>query len=304
MMPETMDSGPVRSSNFIILLARQRSGTQALRSVLGSHRGIFCFNEVFNLPGKDSANAKVHETNYFTFLAKYAAGDVRKILPPDHKQLFLEFLEYLNGFTAKRYKLIDVKFNTTHFLCRLYKGLFEAPYLFDIIKSERLKVLVLTRRNYLRAFLSSVKAQNSGRYAMTESGGGYVDQKIRIEIPILVSKLEQCLAEDELVGQCFASYGNRLTVEYADVFAEPGKGPGGDFLSTLAKWLKVDNVFPGESHFRKQSSLTLPETIENYDEVAGALRDTKFAYCLEDEKIYGPGKPPAMLAGVNSGRLE
>jgi hypothetical protein len=34
-------------SNFIILLARQRSGTNALRSILESHPAISCLPEVF-----------------------------------------------------------------------------------------------------------------------------------------------------------------------------------------------------------------------------------------------------------------
>ena len=96
-------------SNVVILLARQRSGTNALRSVLSAHPDIYCHNEVFNLADIDTDEDRVlREANFFNFQEKYARGDVRRLLPSNHERLFLDFLEYLRCFSSKRYMLIDV----------------------------------------------------------------------------------------------------------------------------------------------------------------------------------------------------
>src|SRR5439155_21523038 len=41
-----------------------------------------------------------------------------------------------------------------------------------------------------------------------------------------------------------------------------------------------------ECEFHKQSSLALPDAIENFGEIASVLRGTQFEYCLEDEPMY------------------
>ena len=111
-------SPPADYSDFIVVLSRQRSGTNPLRSVLESHPEIFCFNEVFNLPDRDADEPLLRESNFFTFLERYATDDVRRTMPDNHERLFLDYLEYLRCLSQKRYAVIDVKYNTTHFLAR------------------------------------------------------------------------------------------------------------------------------------------------------------------------------------------
>jgi hypothetical protein len=78
----------------------------------------------------------------------------------------------------------------------------------------------------------------------------------------------------------------RLEFEYAELF------PGGavvvdpDHLARFSAWLDIPDQFNVEPVFRKQSSLPLHAAIENYDEIAAALRHTPLAYCLEDEPAY------------------
>ena len=45
---------------FTVLLARQRSGTNALRSVLSTHPDICCFDEVFKLSDRHSDDPSSH----------------------------------------------------------------------------------------------------------------------------------------------------------------------------------------------------------------------------------------------------
>ena len=73
-------------------------------------------------------------------------------------------VEYLRCFSAKRYMLLDVKYNTTHFLNAPYTW-DSAPYLFHLAKTWGMRVLNVTRKNYLRFIISSLKAQKDGSVA-------------------------------------------------------------------------------------------------------------------------------------------
>lgn len=274
-------------SNFIILLARQRSGTNALRSILKSHPDIFCLNEVFNLIDKDSEYSLLRETNFFTFLIKCSQGDISRIFPNNHERLFLDFLEYLKCFSSKRYILIDVKLNTTHFLTQPTQDIGVPPYLFKLIVTYGLKIFNLTRKNYLRYVVSLLKAQKTGYYTVNMSDTSYLDNKIQINVSFLLHEINKCYAEDQLINKYFASYAQYLPYDYADVFPQAGSRAADDFLQCFSQWLGISNCFEEVKHFKKQSYLSLEETIENFEEVTKALRRTKFEYCLEDERMYG-----------------
>src|SRR5947209_4969961 len=102
-------SGQADYSNYIVLLARQRSGTHALRSFLGAHPEVFCIDEIFHLRGAEDPGTGA--TNYFAFLKEHTRTDPLRLLPVDHEPLFLAYLDGLRRFTDKRFILLDVKYN-------------------------------------------------------------------------------------------------------------------------------------------------------------------------------------------------
>ena len=273
-------------SDIIVILARQRSGTNALRSVLQSHSDIYCHNEVFSLNDVDSKDDPlIPETNFFNFLKRYGGGDIRRIYPDQHEKLFIDFMEFLRCFSPKRCMVIDVKYNTTHFLTEPYKWNL-APYLFYLTKLFGMKVLNITRKNYLRYIVSTLKAERSGVWAAKGGQTPLSDAKIPVEIGYLLQQIRYCDAENKLIENYFASYPDYRSFEYEDIFAAGSETLAPSFRESLSNWLGVPDSYPAPSDYRKQSSLPLAQTIENYNEVAAALRETEFAYCLEDERMY------------------
>ena len=93
-----------------------------------------------------------------------------------------------------------------------------------------------------------------------------------------------------------------LTYDYAEIFSGNGSAISPEFLERFADWRGIDNTFTGKPGYKKLSSLPLRETIENYDEIAAALRDGPFAYCLEDEPAYRVAEAPVAPA-VPRGRV-
>src|SRR4051794_4639493 len=104
-----MAASPQLPDGFVILLARQRSGTNPLRSVLESPPDLFCAPEVFHPEPSPDADYEV-ETNYFEFLERHTKGDIKPVLTSMERQeeLFLDWLRYLRCFSEKRFIVLDV----------------------------------------------------------------------------------------------------------------------------------------------------------------------------------------------------
>jgi hypothetical protein len=273
-------------SEFIVLLARQRSGTNALRSVLTRHPGIFCLPEVF-----EPSPRRYPEASYFDFLEANAPdGRVTSVMcsAEAQEQLFLEYLDFLRGFSDKQYLLFDVKYNSTHHLDGPWRSLNAQPALFDLIERHGIRVLHLTRANHLRSQVSLVQAQMSRQWWVeVEEAPASADGAVHIDPESVEHQLAAWQAEDEIVAQRFRDYPLAGGLEYDDVFPVLGGPPNPEVLAAIAGWLGLEPDFGDtQPEFRKQNLSPLREAIANYDEVAAALAGTPFEYCLEDERAY------------------
>lgn len=269
---------------FTFLLARQRTGTNALRSVLQSNPDICCFDEVFKIDDRHSPSEAKRTSNYFTFLEQYCAGDITRAFPDQVEPLFDAYLAYLRGLADKRLKMVDVKYNSTHHITGTWRAVAE-PTLFDLIKARELSVLQLCRRNYLRCLLSHLKAWESNSYYEYQNPAP-PDLRVVVYADWALGQFERWRVEDELVAAAFAGYPHYRQVEYAELFPDFTSAMSEGPLEALRGWFGVPNDFRNTAKLSKQSSLPLADTIKNFDEVTAALTGTRYAYCLEDEAAY------------------
>jgi hypothetical protein len=231
-----------------------------------------------------SSSAFIREANFFHFLERYAEGDVTQIFPDRHEQVFRDYLNHLRGICSKRLIVLDVKYTTTHFFTRPFKST-SHPYLFDLITAHSLRVLHLSRKNYLRCAISQQKAETSGEWS-TESDGERIDRPVSVNVSALLEQLKFFESEDDLVRAYFHRFPQYWTCDYQDVFPDATGSVAPAVLAQLSIWLGIKNCFVAEPAYKKQSYLPLDQTITNYSEVATALTETRFAYCLEDEPCY------------------
>jgi len=283
-----------RYRDFTVLLARQRSGTNALRSVLGTHPGIHCFYEVLHEELCHSKFDTLRAQSYFHWLVHEAGDDVERFMPGQQEAQFTAFLDHLRTLTPCPVKVIDVKYNMVHLLSPTYQAL--GTYaLFELITERRLRVLNLVRRNYLRPYLSRLRAAITGDHGV-RADAVVEEPTVRVKVRDLARKLEQFRREDLLVERAFGSYRGYLKCEYSELFTPEGTADP-VALERIASWLGVEPTFDLVPKTKKLTALPLWEAIENWDEVQAALRPTRFAYCLDDEPSYvaraGGGSDPA-----------
>ena len=274
------------SREFVVLLARQRSGTNALRSVLSTHPDIHCTPEVFfDRPAPD--NEPLVNSNFFRFVERHPVGALRRALSAEQQNgIFGDFLAHLASLTAKRLVVLDVKYNSTHHLDAAWKFISAEPTLFGILKRRRVRVINLTRMNYLRFYLSRVKLQESRRSTVRRDQEGPGDRAVLVDVGELLRLLDLCQRENELVARSFAAYDRYFSLDYDDLFPAVEAPVAAEALEAVAAFLDVVSTFDPQPVYAKQATLSLRETIINYVEVADALMGSGFGYCLDDERMY------------------
>src|SRR3954447_23774238 len=221
--------------DVIIMLARQRSGTNPLRDVLSSHPDIFCTPEVFHERPSPDAHLEV-DTNFWNFLEKHPKGTVRRSQSlQSQEEIFIDYMRFLRGFTDKKYLVVDVKYNSTHHLDGPWRGVTEQPSMFLFMKRTNVRTLNLTRRNYLRYYLSWFKAQATRVWTeLADAGAGHRDQRVRLEPERVLWALELCRSEDEVVERSLG--GRRLykSFDYEQLFPTLGAPVSEDVLGWIA----------------------------------------------------------------------
>ena len=245
--------------------------------------------EIFHPEPHPDAHLEV-ETNYFNFLERHTGGDIKPVLvsADETRHAFAEYLSYLRTFTSSRYILLDVKYNSTHHLDFPWRQMTEEPGLFTLLREQGMWVLNVTRRNYLRYYLSWLKGETTKRYTVDEAGADakdYDDPKVTIVPAKLMWALELCRLEDEMVARNLAGWKKYFTVDYAQLFVRPGHPPAAAQLSRISDWLEIDEFDPQPPQYRKQGTKSLRGTVENYEDVAAALRGTQYETFLGDEPI-------------------
>ena len=267
-------------NDVVLLLARQRTGTNALQAVLATHPDIHCTREVFHPAPQDQPHLDA-KINFFRFLERRGEIDRTDATLESQRRLFLEFLAFLRASTTKRFLVIDVKYNATHHFDGPWRPLIGWPAMFGFAQRHGLRVLHLVRTNYLRQQVSMIKAKQTQRWVVQDGGSGDGDFPVTLPTQRLLATMRALSAEDRLVEGAFAPQGRYLKLEYADVFGDLPRG-----VAAVARWLGVEDDFTCDSvPVKKQAVLPLEETIENFDEVADALTGTPFAGLLEDEAL-------------------
>lgn len=253
-----------------VLLARQRSGTGALGSILDQHEEIDYFGEVFHDGEIGSPR------NYFTFLERKIKQEPARGLPMAARRNFEEYLAYLEGLTETPFKLIDVKYRSTHHFNGPWSGRFDEPVFLRWIKEKGLPVIHLTRRNLLKTYVSGLLADANRVWHATEKDELKV-KTIRLDPAKTLANLNASAREVEAFFGSMRRYSKVTTFDYDEMLDKDGK-LGSRIEDCIRRILPVKPFEKRTPAFVKQVDDRLWKVIENYEEVADTLAPTQHAW--------------------------
>lgn len=256
-----------------IMIAKQRTGTGALGSVLDQHPSISYLGEVFHHDATDKA------PNYFYFLRDLVKQDPGMILPGSNARRFELYSEYLEARKGRLRTVVDIKYSSLHHFNAHWLGILEPPSLFKILRGKNIPVIHLVRRNHLKTFISGRLAElNNEWHAKSEDQISVRSLEVDTQACLRFIKTE--VSENVRLRRILENHPRLLDLEYAEMFAEGGKLRD-EAAAALADFLEVEPFRKKRPAHIKQTSNDLTSVIENYDAVAKALGPTPHAWMLE-----------------------
>ena len=264
-----------RAVTLGVIIARQRSGTGALGSVLDQHPSVKSLGEVFHHDAID------REPNYFCFLRDLIAKDPDMGLPGAHRKRFDLYANYLKARTAKPHTIIDIKYSSLHHFNAHWLGILESPTLFKILRAREAPVIHLGRKNHLKVFISGRLAELNDEWH-AKSQDAIRTRNLMVDPPACLQFIKTMKREYERVKKILATHPKLLELEYSELFDEGGElYPA--IAERLADFLQIPPFRKLKPAFVKQTPELLRNVIENFDQVAEFLGATEHAWMLRDD---------------------
>jgi len=241
------------------MLARQRSGTGAIASVLEEHPNLFYQGEIL-----DPYSTK---GSFFKWLSD---RNYRYNMPFELCDFFIEYINTL--LDDESVNIIDIKYNSLSAFCPAFYSFTSCPWILDYLSKIPIPMIHVQRRNVVDAYISGKLAEMSQLYHQTEYIS--VEKKrlaINVDIADLASYIYTCRVENEFFDRFFSGYTFHKTIEYASCFSDDGF-INNDAISNIEELLSLS--FSGVSlrpKFIKQSPKKLVDKIENIEEVISYL---------------------------------
>ncbi len=261
----------VPKNQFIILLADQRSGTNALRDSLIS-TGVFgTVGEAFFSRNFENEKFNFHRHFYDSVVAR---PELITKLPRFVDELFSSYLEKMSASTRKTHIIVDIKYTSVHQLNPVFHDFVNGkPYLFNLIEKLELPVIHLMRRDYLAKAASRIIARETGLHIQREDHGGHGTKQFELDPSAVVNQIKNAAKRLEYFERTI----NKLptptfNVDYEGLFdTEESLNTG---LKELKDYLSLD-VNLSLPKIKKQISRSLEDTIANYEEVMEAVTKAK-----------------------------
>lgn len=255
-----------------VLLARQRSGTGALGTVLDQQPDIKYMGEVFH------HDAIERPPNYFWFLRRKLQKDPDIVLPNEGPRRFDAYAQFLQKRCPRKHAVIDIKYASTHHFNAHWVGVGEPPTLFKLLASREIPIVHLLRTNFLKAFVSGRLAELNGVWhARKHTKIGI--RTFEVDIRACLWYIEKQTRQEALIAEILKKYPKRITLTYEDIFSEDGTLEEAA-AQQLAQFFDVAPFVHRTPVTVKQTSDRLGEVLENFDAVKQALAKTPHAWML------------------------
>ena len=246
----------------------QRTGTTLIRTTLNKHPDILSHGEVFFMGtggrGKVSVRrgfqASIDE-GYRYFVDRTLARRIRHYFARD--SLVREYLDALYstpGYSAIGFKIM---FGQTK----------RYPAVLSYIRESKVHVIHVIRKNVFRTMLSALTKQARG---LAHSTGVAENVTVRVPIENLVQRLKTIRRDGTRWKDVLDGHPAYLAVTYEAFVEDPAVQ-----VDRILGFLDLEPGIDLQSDLVKMNTATLPEIVENFDEVWDTLAGTEFSWCLD-----------------------
>ncbi|MCH2181785.1 MAG: sulfotransferase [Mariniblastus sp.] len=236
----------------VFVIAMQRSGTNLLRKALANDGSLFDLNEIFD---------PFHQ-QYWSYREQMIRDNPDLSVPSSSNQLevFESFLNHHLHHSPARL-IVDVKYNSTHHLNRVWHAPGSRPLLLDWLVEQQCPVIHLVRDNILENYVSNVVAFESRSWvAGAEDSGDTFSTKLNVRETL--RKL-QIFERQISVFRKWLAPTNCLELTYERLL-----GSGGQLAEDASRQIREHLGITGHRPFQvktQKSKRALVDVIENFE---------------------------------------
>lgn len=253
------------SSKPIVLLSVQRSGTNFLRRILGSHPAIDpLFGEIFD-PGHIG-----NELSFFHFYERAVADNPFLCLPDQRIVAFEKYVEFLDERVQSPYYILDIKYHSIRQMESYWPG--KREVLTQYIIDSKWPVIHLIRTDLVAAIFSQLRAHKTGIYVTKapryrDTFSGPVDA---------VQMVKGVAQRRRLIQQYRRDFGGArlLEITYEDLIDAPN-GISEPVMAGVRDFLGVTDEFSRTPETTKLITQPMSRAIANYEDVLAEATSRK-----------------------------
>lgn len=241
-----------------IIFTTQRSGSTVLTRTLDEHPEIFCAGEVFH-EINDIHHAEWHFPSWSLSEKNKTLRKFDKVINyPNQRLRAIPHIKKFFAASAKGEKARGFKLMVSHMRTM--------PYLWNYLKEEDVKVIVLIRKNIFKTALSRLRKDQTRQPHLSGEKGN--DESIRIAPQKLLKQLNYL----ENVNKQLLEYSdgmNRIVIYYED-FSE-----WNEMLNKVFGFLEVSNITL-QPVLNKLGNKDWRKEVKNYVEIEELMKEHNY----------------------------
>lgn len=255
----------------IIVLARQRSGTTVFRRTLAKTKTFEDFDEIFHpILIRKEAQASFH-----LFKQRWLLQDITKAIVSveNQKKLFEDYFDYLNNLGNCPFYLIDIKYNIWHHFNSFWQDSFAKPYLIDLIKERKIKIIHIIRKNVFKQTISLKRAIQTKQWQLNDQSN-LVKKSIIVNPESCIHLMNNSISNTNLFQKYFKGYEKYyLELYYEEMYKN--NTISDSTKNKLTTFLNYD-FETNEQLVSKKIINDLNLVVSNKNELLGFFRNTSF----------------------------
>ena len=245
-----------------VVFTTPRTGSSLLIKTLDTHPAIFCAGELFFFK-----KGIYHSETQYPFLRIPFIGNKLNYLV-NYLKILLSLKGFLNRFYRSNDETIAAKgFKLMHFQT------YYTPGVMKYLDDNRIKIIVLIRKNVLRNTLSDLRARSTKIYHSEAGNKNAAIPKFNVNIEELGRKMKQIGGFNKQLENDSKKL-DRKIIYYED-FEQWNVAIAG-----ILNFLNVENI-PLQAASKKLNPERLEDMLENYTEVSAWLNENGYGKYLD-----------------------